>query len=69
MSRQIHCHKCYKSLGEIRDAKLAKGMDYVCSSCKETENVFQSELKKIKAQRDFLDGFKKNHKNRNKAYE
>ena len=33
MTRQIHCLKCSKNVGEIRDAKLAKGLCYLCQSC------------------------------------
>lgn len=33
MTRQIHCLKCARNAGEIRDAKLAKGLCYLCQSC------------------------------------
>ena len=33
MARNIYCCKCGAYLGEIRDAKLAKGIEYVCRGC------------------------------------
>jgi len=33
MARNIFCRKCGAYLGEIRDATLAKGVEYVCRSC------------------------------------
>lgn len=31
--RTIHCHVCGKYLGEIRDAKVMKGIAYLCPTC------------------------------------
>lgn len=33
MARQIHCKKCSCYLGEIRDAKLKKGIVNICGKC------------------------------------
>lgn len=33
MARKIHCAECTKYLGEIRDAKLMKGMAHLCPRC------------------------------------
>ena len=33
MAREIKCSSCGKHLGVIRDAKLARGIDYRCKSC------------------------------------
>lgn len=33
MARNIYCRQCGAYLGEIRDAKLAKGIEYVCRVC------------------------------------
>lgn len=33
MTRQIHCLKCDRNVGEIRDARLMKGIAYLCQSC------------------------------------
>ena len=33
MSREIHCVKCGKYLGEIRDAKLRKNIHFICDDC------------------------------------
>ena len=31
--RKISCKGCNKPMGEIRDAKLRKGIIYLCNSC------------------------------------
>jgi hypothetical protein len=41
MSRQIYCIKCKKYLGEIRDAKLHKEINYICKKCLENEERFE----------------------------
>ena len=33
MANQIHCAGCNRYLGEIRDAKLLKGIKYLCPAC------------------------------------
>jgi len=33
MSKQIYCRKCGTYLGEIRDATLKKGLEFVCAVC------------------------------------
>lgn len=33
MARTIHCQDCNKYLGEIRDAKLRKGIRHYCEDC------------------------------------
>lgn len=33
MSRIIRCDKCHLNLGEIRDAKLRKGIVHFCEPC------------------------------------
>lgn len=53
MSRKIHCRDCGKYLGEVRDAKLAKGIKYICAVCSAQTNNhasfdFASELNKYK---------------------
>lgn len=30
---KIHCMKCERYCGEIRDAKLIKGLKFMCKSC------------------------------------
>ena len=60
MSKKIHCHNCNRYVGEIRDAKLAKGLTFNCAKCTEPEkNVFERELDRIKSHREFLDGLKR----------
>lgn len=60
MSRLIQCKDCAKPLGEIRDAKLAKGIVYTCSTCnvRKPKNVFDEQIRNIVAQSDFLKGMK-----------
>jgi len=36
--RKILCKGCSKYMGEIRDAKLRKGITYLCSEC-ETKRI------------------------------
>jgi len=31
--RKIHCRKCGAYLGEIRDATIRKGTEYICPEC------------------------------------
>lgn len=59
MARQINCTKCNKYLGEIRDAKLAKGIVYCCADCdaKQKVNDIQTGLSNI---HEMLKGLKKN---------
>jgi len=33
MSREIRCFRCTTYLGEVRDAKLKKGMNHICGDC------------------------------------
>ena len=33
IERAIHCHKCKVYVGTIRDAKLMKGLKFVCPKC------------------------------------
>ena len=33
--RRVRCCICDKILGEIRDARLHKDIDYICKTCKE----------------------------------
>lgn len=33
MAREIECCRCHTYLGEIRDAKLKKGIVYMCDGC------------------------------------
>jgi predicted SprT family Zn-dependent metalloprotease len=33
MTKQIYCCKCKKYCGEIRDARLIKGLQYICDKC------------------------------------
>ena len=35
MSKIARCCVCDKLLGEIRDARLHKDIDYICKTCKE----------------------------------
>lgn len=42
--KKIHCEKCHKYLGEIRDATLRKGIVYTCSECAKPKYDFASEL-------------------------
>lgn len=35
MSRKIHCSRCKKYVGEIRDAKLIKDLSHTCKSCQQ----------------------------------
>lgn len=35
MTRPISCLKCKKPLGEIRDARILKGIAYLCDGCAE----------------------------------
>jgi predicted SprT family Zn-dependent metalloprotease len=53
MSRKIHCMACGKYQGEIRDAKLARGIKYICAHCSartrdDDSFDFASELNKYK---------------------
>lgn len=36
--RKILCTNCNKYLGEIKDAKLLKGIAFLCPKCKNTIN-------------------------------
>jgi len=33
MKREIECCVCHKFLGEIRDARIVKGISYLCPKC------------------------------------
>lgn len=33
MAREIYCADCKRFVGEIRDARLMKGLAFVCSPC------------------------------------
>lgn len=37
----IYCHKCNRYCGEVRDAKLIKGLRYLCPQC-EVKKEFES---------------------------
>ena len=37
--RDIHCYVCNKYVGVIRDAKLMKGLKFVCPSCSEVDDI------------------------------
>ena len=55
--RSIRCHRCDCYLGEIRDAKLKRGMAFICTEC-------ASAIKKVKPNSQSspdstLDGLKK----------
>ena len=39
MARQINCSECGKYLGEIRNAKLAIGIDYRCAPCARVDKL------------------------------
>ena len=60
--KRIFCKGCGKYLGEIRDAKLRKGMVYLCQNC-ETKRI-ASDMARIKMRvrdpnREFMDIFGK----------
>ena len=38
-SRKINCKSCKTYLGEIRDAKLKKGISYLCRSCENKRKI------------------------------
>ena len=51
--RKINCGSCGKNLGVIRDAKLAKGIEYTCRECSIASKVgtsfdFAGELNKYR---------------------
>ncbi len=43
---KIKCTKCYKYLGEIRDAKLRKGITYLCKECDTQRQALELRFKK-----------------------
>lgn len=54
---KIHCNKCGKYLGEVRDATLRNGIVYTCAVCAKPKSPHKSEMP------DFLSGlFKGNIK-------
>ena len=44
MSIHIYCHKCPKYLGEIRDAKLRKGVKFDCGGHDKKETPIDNEI-------------------------
>ena len=61
--KQIFCKGCGKYLGEIRDAKLRKGMVYLCQNCETKRLASDMARNKMKAQdpvNDFMNIFGKN---------
>ena len=54
-ARQIYCAGCGKHMGEIRDAKLRKGIVYLCGTC-ETKRLASDLAVKTKP-RDPGEGF------------
>lgn len=57
MSRKINC-KCGKYLGEIKDARLARGIVYQCATCA-SRQVFRSELDRMDGEKSMIDRFKR----------
>jgi protein-arginine kinase activator protein McsA len=49
--KDIHCYKCSKYLGVIRDAKLHKDMYYICGSCARPKSKRSEEYNEVP---DFL---------------
>jgi len=63
----IHCKDCGTYLGEIRDAKLKKGMTFVCEGCTRerdmTETVRDHQKEKLdRSVADFMSGLMKKKK-------
>lgn len=44
MSREIKCEDCSKSMGEIRDATLRKGIIHICTPCNTARKKLKSRL-------------------------
>ena len=40
--RKIYCSECKAYLGEIRDAKLKKGMAHLCSKCESARKLMKT---------------------------
>ncbi len=55
MKKTIYCKGCNTYLGEIRDAKLKKGIVYLCSNC-DTKRI-ASDLGKKEKPIDYMDLF------------
>ena len=49
MSRAINCSNCKKDMGEIRDARLRKGIVYLCDGC---HSFMQDCVKRLAAKTD-----------------
>jgi hypothetical protein len=47
MSREINCKLCGCKVGEIRDAKLAKGIVYLCKVCDEKREADMARMHRI----------------------
>jgi|GEM_PF-1148648 len=63
----IHCKDCGTYLGEIRDAKLKKGMTFVCGDCTRERHIadMARDHQKEKLDRnvaDFMSGLMKKKK-------
>lgn len=46
--KKINCTVCRKSMGEIRDATLRKGIRYICEPCDSRRLELLVEMMKIK---------------------
>ena len=42
MARKIYCSECKTPLGEVRDAKLKKGMVHLCSKCESARKLLKA---------------------------
>ena len=40
--RKIHCSECKTHLGEIKDARLKKGIAYLCAKCETARNLMKA---------------------------
>lgn len=49
MSREIKCTVCRAPLGEIRDARLRKGIKHICAKCESRRVQAMVELHQAKA--------------------
>lgn len=47
-TKEIKCTVCRKSMGEIRDATLRKGIRYICEPCDNRRLDLMVEMLKIK---------------------
>ncbi|WP_146071880.1 hypothetical protein [Marinobacterium lutimaris] len=48
MAKEIKCTVCRKSMGEIRDATLRKGIAYICAPCNQRRLDALVELTRLK---------------------